>query len=128
MKFLKHEVIANAFLHSEKRTVDKTGCISFDCKKYEVSVLLRGCVVDVVYDPKDTSELTIEYEGHEPIIAKPLKSESGHTTTRTAEHLLIKSADSSRILKAAEEQNHKREAHQAHAISYSQIKDGEENV
>ncbi len=91
LKFLKHEVIANAFLHSEKRRVDKTGCISFDCKKYEVSVLLRGCYVDVVYDPKDTSELTIEYEGHEPIIAKPL--EIGEWTAprpELPEHLLIK--------------------------------------
>jgi hypothetical protein len=40
--------------------VDKAGCISFGGKKYEVGVVYIGGTVDVVYDPADTSVLTVE--------------------------------------------------------------------
>jgi putative transposase len=72
LRFLEPEVIANAFLHCEERKVDKTGCISFEGKKYEVGLSFVGCTVDVVYDPSDTEELTIEYEGYESFKAKKL--------------------------------------------------------
>ena len=44
LKFKTPEEIADAFLHIETRKVDKSGCISFMGKKYEVglSVLLAG--------------------------------------------------------------------------------------
>ena len=51
LKFIDPEIVANAFLHSEERKVDKAGCISFDGSKYEVGLLFIGCTVDVVYDP-----------------------------------------------------------------------------
>ncbi|MNC52608.1 hypothetical protein D3C81_1484400 [compost metagenome] len=57
------DTLADAFLHSEKRKVDKSGCISFMNRKYEVGLTVIGCTVEVVYDPADTTELTIEYEG-----------------------------------------------------------------
>jgi putative transposase len=60
LKFLYHDLIANAFLHCEERKVDKAGCISFAGKKYEVGLNFIGCKVDVIYDPADISELTIE--------------------------------------------------------------------
>ena len=46
-----------------KRKVDKAGCISFNGIKYDVGVLFIGCSVEVIYDPNDTKELTIECEG-----------------------------------------------------------------
>ncbi|XEQ95142.1 hypothetical protein SCACP_40480 [Sporomusa carbonis] len=52
--------------------MDKTGCISFAGKKYEVGLPFIGCTVDVVYDPADISELTIEYQGHTPWKVKQL--------------------------------------------------------
>jgi putative transposase len=129
LKFLEAAVIANAFLHSEKRKVDKAGCISFNSIKYEVGVLFIGCQVDVIYDPNDTSELTIECEGHEPIKAKPLViGERTKPRPKLPEHLTSEPADHSRVLRAAEKLNQEREAKKAHAISYSQMKDGEENV
>ena len=52
-------------------------------KKYEVGLSFIGRKVDVVYDPKDISELTIEYEGYTPWKAKELQI-SEHVGKRQA--------------------------------------------
>ena len=52
--------VARAFLRLEQRKVDKSGCISFKGKKYEVGVVYIGRTVDIVYDPADISTLTVE--------------------------------------------------------------------
>ena len=77
LRFLDPQTIANAFLHCEERKVDKAGCISFQGKKYEVGLSFIGCTVDVIYDPADITELTIEYEGHTPWKAGNWLSEKG---------------------------------------------------
>ncbi len=64
VRFVDAETLAHAFLHSENRKVDKSGCISFMGKKYEVGLLFIGRKVQVVYDPADITEVTIEHEGH----------------------------------------------------------------
>ena len=64
VRFVDAETLAHAFLHSENRKVDKVGCISFMGKKYEVGLLFIGRTVQVVYDPADITEVTIEHEGH----------------------------------------------------------------
>ena len=63
LRFVPQETVASAFMHVEQRRVDKSGCISFGGKKYEVSVLLAGRNVDVVYDPNDIQTLTAEHDG-----------------------------------------------------------------
>jgi transposase InsO family protein len=72
LRFVSTEELANAFLHCESRKVDKSGCISFMSKKYEVGLSFIGCKVDVVYDPADITELTIEYAGHKPFTVRQL--------------------------------------------------------
>ena len=39
LRFVHPETVASAFMRVEQRKVDKSGCISFQSKKYEVSVL-----------------------------------------------------------------------------------------
>jgi len=63
LRFVPPQTVASAFMHVEKRRVDKSGCISFGGKKYEVSALLAGRMVDVAYDPNDISTLTAEHDG-----------------------------------------------------------------
>ncbi|WCK54258.1 DDE-type integrase/transposase/recombinase [Aneurinibacillus sp. Ricciae_BoGa-3] len=63
LRFINPDALANAFLHCETRKVDKSGCISFMDQKYEVGLPFIGRQVDVVYDPSDLEELTIEFEG-----------------------------------------------------------------
>jgi putative transposase len=130
IKFLDPDVIANAFLHCEERKVDKSGCISFQGKKYEVGVSFIGCKVDVIYDPGDISKLTIEYEGHLPWTAKQLViGEKTGPKFKLPEHLQPQMADSSRLLTAAAKQNEQRKALQTPAVSYRMVKkDGGDNV
>jgi putative transposase len=122
LRFLELEVVANAFLHCEARKVDKVGCISSAGKKYEVGLSFIGCTVDVIYDPTDISELTIEYEGHAPSKAKPLViGEREGQRPKMPEHLTSVPAESSRLLGVAAKRNQQR---QAPAISYRALNKG----
>ena len=123
LKFLDPETIASAFLHCEERKVDKAGCISFAGKKYEAGLTFIGCKVDVIYDPADISELTIEYEGHQPIKAKELViGERSASRPKLPEHLQKAPADSSRLLNAATRKNQERKESQTPAISYRKVR------
>jgi putative transposase len=130
LKFLDPETIAHAFLHCEERKVDKAGCISFQGEKYEVGLPFIGCKVDVVYDPADISQLTIEYQGHPPWTAKRLViGEKSGPRPKLPPHMQKQPAESSRLLAAAEKQNEQRKALQLPAVSYRTVKkDGEDHV
>lgn len=126
LKFLDQDIITNAFLHCEERKVDKVGCISFDGRKYEVGLSFIGCTVDVIYDPADTTELTIEYEGHAPWKARQLViGERAGQRPKLPEHMTIQPAESSRLLAAASKKNQQRKVQQAPAVSYRAIRKGE---
>jgi hypothetical protein len=62
-RFASPDAVANAFMRVEQRKVDKSGCISFSAKKYEVGILLVGRTVTVAYDPNDIRTLTVEHDG-----------------------------------------------------------------
>ena len=71
--FLDASVVGEAFLHHEKREVDKAGCISFRGMLYEASVALIGATVEIAYDPMKTDTVTVTYRDMEPIEAHPVK-------------------------------------------------------
>lgn len=122
LKFLDPDIIANAFLHCEERKVDKAGCISFAGKKYEVGLNFIGCKVDVIYDPADISELTIEYEGHQPFQVKELIiGERSAKRPKLPEHMQKVTADSSRLLKAAAKKNQERKESHLPVVSYRSV-------
>jgi hypothetical protein len=123
LKFLDPESIASAFLHFEERKVDKAGCISFEGKKYEVGLNFIGHKVEVIYDPLDTSMLTIEHQGHEIAKARPLViGTSSGKKPKLPEHMLSAPAESSRLLKAAAQKNQERRENSKPAVSYRQVK------
>ena len=130
LKFFDPDLLASAFLHCEARKVDKSGCISFEGRKYEVGLSFIGCKVDVIYDPADLDELTIEYEGHKPFKAKPLViGEQSGKRHKLPEHLLPAPAESSGLLKAAARKNQERKADQIPAVSYRSVrKEGKKDV
>jgi len=122
IRFVEAEVLTNAFLHHETRKVDKAGCISFMSKKFEVGIMFMGCKVDVVYDPADITELTIEYEGHKPWQVRELViGERAGKRPPLPEHLQKIPADSSRLLAAAAEKNRRRQERRIQAISYRAV-------
>lgn len=119
LKFVEPDVLANAFLHCEARRVDKAGCISFMNQKYEVGVTFAGSMVDVIYDPQNISELTIECEGHTPWQVRELIiGERAGKRPSLPEHMGTVPAESSRLLVAAENQSLERNAQQAQAVMY----------
>lgn len=130
LRFVDPDTLTNAFLHCETRKVDKSGCISFMDKSYEVGLSFIGHTVDVVYDPADISELTIEYQGHSPWKVRQLViGERAGRRPKLPEHLGQQPADSSRLLTAAKQKNDQRREHQAPAVSYRNTrKEAEELV
>ena len=56
------EACRTAFLHTETREVDKTGCISFDGNTYEVGLKLIGRKVEVFYDATWKDEVKIHHK------------------------------------------------------------------
>lgn len=130
LKFLDQDTVAKAFLHSEERKVDKSGCINFEGRKYEVGLTFIGCTVDVIYDPADVEELTIEYQGHTPWRAKQLViGDRVGRRPKLPEFMQPVPAASSRLLDAAAKKNLERKQQQAPAISYRTVyKEGRSNV
>jgi len=129
LKFLDPEIISGAFLHCEERKVDKAGCISFQGEKYEVGLSFIGCTVDVIFDPADTGELTIEYEGYPTWTAKKLViGEKTGPRPTLPPHLKNHPPQSSRLLTAAAKQNEQRKIKHTPAVTYRTVKkDGEGN-
>lgn len=130
LRFVTPEALANAFLHAEDRKVDKVGCISFKGKTYEVGLAFIGRTVQVVYDPADITEVTIEYAGHTPWKARELVigERTGKRPALPA-RMQPQPAEASRLLRGAEAKHGQRQAHQAPAVSYRTVhKAGEPDV
>jgi len=70
LRFVDANTLKEAFLHTEERKVDKTGCISFEGKKFEVGLQFIGRKVSVHYDPSWTREVEIHPPGGKPFLAK----------------------------------------------------------
>lgn len=73
LTYIDTTVVAEAFLHHEKRQVDKGACISFRGKKYETKPSLIGFEVEIAYDPMTPEILTIHHPGIADFQARPLK-------------------------------------------------------
>jgi len=121
LRFPTPETLAAAFLHQEERKVDKSGCISFESKKYEVGITYIGQYVNIIYDPSNTEKIMIqhvpsnsEFEARELVIGE-------HTgpRPRVPEFMTRIKPDSSRLLKAQEITADKRESTVKRAIKYS---------
>lgn len=124
IRFVDAEMLANAFLHSETRKVDKVGCISFMGRKYEVGLPFIGHKVTLVYDPSDTTELSVEYEGHAPFKIKELViGEKAGKRSPLPPHMQKQPAKESRLLAAAEKEHGKRQVRELPAVSYRAIQE-----
>jgi putative transposase len=123
LRFVDPELLAASFLHAEDRKVDKSGCISFMGRKYEVGLLFIGRTVQVVYDPADITEVTIEHDGHAPWKAREMAiGERSGKRPALPDHLQPQPADASRLLRGAERKHSERNQVQAPAVSYRTVR------
>ena len=120
--FVPAFVCAEAFLHTQEREVDKTGCVSFQGKKYEVGMKLAGRKVDVMFDPTWTDEIEIHYPDMEPFIAKQLViGENCGVRRELSEDLRPLTADHSRMLDGLNQQNITNRTRTAVATSFRRM-------
>ncbi|MCR5021825.1 DDE-type integrase/transposase/recombinase [Ruminococcus sp.] len=119
-------ILASAFLHCETRKVNKSGCISFMGKDYDVGILYAGQTVDVVYDPQNIAKVRIEPKSHEPFYAEPAKIGTHVAKKPTRAEIERIPTDSSRLLDAVIKTADERERRAV--ISYSIAMGGDEDV
>lgn len=130
LTYLDRDVVAEAFLHHEKRRVDRGACISFRGRRYETRPSLIGFEVEISYDPAAPEELTVRYQGIEPFIAKPVKiGEFCDKTPALPISMQVQDAASSRLLDALKKKHEESRQRNADAISYADLMKGvDDNV
>lgn len=118
-RYIDTAVLARAFLHCEPRKADKSGCISFQGKKYDLGVKHAGRQVDVVYDPSNVETLTIEIPGIAPFVVRELQVGT-HVAARPKRSDVERiEVDHSRLLEAAAQKQQLRDMQRRRAISYT---------
>ena len=125
LKFLDAKVVGDAFLHHERREVDKGACISFKGRKYETHASLIGATVEIHYDPMDTAEITVSYPGMEAFAARPLRI--GPFCDKTPEipaSMLPTEPESSRFLEGLEKKHLENKKQKANAIAFGEFYKG----
>jgi len=65
------ELLRQAFLWQETRTVTKTATVSLHGNRYEVDAALVGCRVELSYDPFDLARIEVSYQGRPFGLAVP---------------------------------------------------------
>jgi transposase InsO family protein len=118
LRFESPDIIASAFMRMETRKVDKSGCISFKGKKYEVGVLLAGRRVDVVYDANDISTLTAEHDGDSWKVSELQIGEHTGPRPRLPKSMLPAMPQASRLLDAKESKYADRQDNVRRAIRF----------
>jgi transposase InsO family protein len=127
LRFLPVETVAKAFLRFEQRKVDKSGCISFKGKKYEVGVVYIARTVGIVYDPADISTLTVEDNNlgtHFRINELVIGTYTG-PRPKLPEHMTEAKPETSRLLDEKQKSYNSRRLSNTRAISYAQINKSE---
>lgn len=118
--FIDADVVGEAFLHHEDRTIDPAGCFSFDGQMYEASTAIAGAKVEIAYDPLDTSVITVYCQDMEPIQAKRVTiSAYAKPVPPIPAGMTDKSPETSRFLDALEKRYNEENRMAADAISFS---------
>jgi transposase InsO family protein len=122
-RFLPMDTVAKAFLRLEQRKVDKSGCISFKGRKYEVGVFYIGRTVDIVYDPADITTLTVEDNNLGTFFRIHELNIGTHTGLRPKlpEYMTPVKPDTSRLLDVKKKNYQSRNENVRRAISFKDI-------
>lgn len=129
LKFVDVDKLKDAFLHTETRKVDKTGCISFNGSKYETGMQFIGRKVEVYYDPSWTDEVQVHHEDSKPFMAKRLEigENCGARVELPPSRNLIET-DRSRLLDGLNEANITGRTKQEVAVVFRKIREVSQNV
>lgn len=126
LRWVGKEQLDFAFVFTEKRLVDKTGCLSFGNIPWEAGQDLIGMNVDVAFRPDNPGELELFHQGFEPRKIRPLVI-TEHSAPRKRIPTPGKSNPlTSRELDGAKRQYQKHRALSETAISYRSVIGGKD--
>jgi len=130
LRFLSPEVIADAFLHCETRKVDKSGCICFNTRSYEVGLPLIGQTVEVIFDPADITTLTVEHKptGFTRQVKERIIGPYSGKRPKLPASMLPQPPETSRLLDAKQTQYQRNQDAIRRAIRYSDMEGGAQGV
>ncbi len=129
LKFIDIRTCAKAFLHQEQRKVDKTGCISFDGKKYDVGVQLIGRIVAVHYDVTWRGEIEIHHKDFEPFKVKELViGQNCGVKSTLPERMMPVKSDGSRLLEGLVKASSKKKESKGVAVIFGKNQEVRQDV
>jgi transposase InsO family protein len=128
LRFVSPESLASAFMRVERRKVDKSGCISFGGKKYEVDALLAGRTVDIAYDPNDIQTLTAEYDGKSWRVKELQIGEHTGPRPKLPKSMMPALPQTSRLLDEKTKRHDARNEVVRRAIRFNGLEGGEDDV
>ena len=128
LRFVSPDTVASAFMRVEQRKVDKSGCISFGGKRYEVGVMLFGRSVTVAYDPNDIQTLTVEHEDKAWRIEELKIGEHTGPRPKLPRSMLPAIPKTSRLLDEKEKQYESRREVVRRAIRFNGLEGGDADV
>ena len=126
LRFVHADILRDAFLHTDKRRVDKTGCISFNGSKFEVGIAYIGRKIEIRFDPSWTEEVEVIPAQSAPFHAKKLQiGPNCGTSQELPEHMRTVSPDSSRMLDGLKKKSGKNKKPPAIATTYAALWEGD---
>lgn len=124
LNFVDIEAITEAFLHTDTREVDKTGCIDFKGKKYDVGLQLIGRKVEVYYDPSWTDAVEIHHPDFKPFKAKlQVIGRNCGIRTELPEAIRTIKTEKSRLLEGLNEANITHRTNKEVAVVFRKLKE-----
>ena len=117
--FLDSKTVGEAFLHHEKRYVDKGGLISYNGRKYEAGAHLIGEQVVIAFDPKDDRTITVYPKRSPSFTASPVRIGEYCVREIPVPRAVAEEPATSRFLDVLEKKHKESQKKLADAISYS---------
>jgi hypothetical protein len=117
LAYLDAALVRDAFIHTEERRADKTGCISFKGNRYDCGMSVAGRKVEVAFDPFFLDEIEIRLDG-KSVKAIPLEIGENVSAAEAPAADEIDKPASSRMLDALNKQNITNRTRRATAVSY----------
>ena len=126
VRFAAVDKLRDAFLHTDTRKVDKSGCISFNGCQYEVGIAYIGRTIDIRFDPSWTDEVEVLPGQSQPFLAKKLQiGPNCVTRPELPEHMQTIEPQSSRMLDALKKKAREKPRATEVATTFSAFWEGE---
>jgi hypothetical protein len=123
-RFISEDEVYKAFLRTDSRKVDKSGCFSFDNRLFEMEngMTMVGRRVHFFFDPSDREKLWVDIPGHDITLAKPLNiKERAAPRPKLPPNIGKVDTTTSRVLEAAQKLHDAKNDSLKQAINFREL-------